>query len=90
MAIVLWPMACFKEKLEMTSPNVLRHELIHFDQMRRVGILRFYAQYIWEYICGLAKFLNHRKAYLNISFEREAYEKQAMSTIDPYPYFKRS
>ena len=89
-AIVLWPFIFFKNKLEMTSPNILRHELIHLDQMRRHTVLGFYLLYVWQYFRGLVKYKNHQKAYLEIAFEKEAYEKQADKTIDVYSIYSRS
>ena len=89
-AIVLYPFILFKNQLEMTSPNILRHELIHLDQMRRYTVLGFYICYLWQYLRGLLKFRNHKKAYLGITFEKEAYEKQADKTIDVYPIYSRA
>jgi hypothetical protein len=50
-----------------TSKKLLRHELIHFWQVRKTGWFRFYGMYIWDAL---------RKSYRDIPVEKEAYEHQ--------------
>jgi hypothetical protein len=50
----------------------LRHELVHVQQIRRHGLLRFYARYAAEYIGHRRRGLSSGEAYRRISFEREA------------------
>lgn len=72
--IVLWPVILFAEK--DPDPVVLNHESIHLDQIRRTGVVRFYAQYLVEYFRGRKNGMSHDEAYRNISFEKEAYQNQ--------------
>lgn len=59
------------------TPADLRHELIHTRQMRELLYLPFYIVYGIEWIVRLIQYRSPLKAYLNISFEREAYAHQA-------------
>lgn len=52
---------------------VINHERIHTAQQRELLFLPFYLLYIIEWLFRLIQYWNHNKAYLNISFEREAY-----------------
>lgn len=53
-------------------PRLLPHELAHVRQYDRLGLVRFLACYLWEYLLGRLKLMGHDAAYRNISFEREA------------------
>ena len=55
----------------------LRHELIHTRQMRELLYVPFYIVYGIEWVVRLIQFRSPLRAYLNISFEREAYAHQA-------------
>ena len=54
----------------------LRHELIHTRQMRELLYVPFYIVYGIEWLVRLIQFRSPLRAYLNISFEREAYANQ--------------
>ena len=56
--------------------RLLAHELAHVAQYRRFGAAPFLGRYVGEYLRGRLEGLDHRTAYLSISFEREA-EKRA-------------
>lgn len=49
------------------SVTTLAHELVHVDQYKRLGMLRFLLTWIFEYV---------KNGYWNISLEKEAYKKQ--------------
>ena len=70
-AIVLYPFVFYCDS--SPSLEVTQHEEVHLNQIRRLGVLRFYCQYLYEYWLGRRRGLNHLEAYRNISFEREAY-----------------
>lgn len=61
-------------------PRLVRHELKHVEQVRRLGVTRFYFLYLWEYARNLAKYRSHRLAYHHISFEVEAREAEGSLT----------
>ena len=52
---------------------VVNHERIHTAQMREMLFIPFYIVYLIEWGIRLIQYRNFRKAYMNISFEREAY-----------------
>ena len=53
--------------------DVINHERIHNAQMRELLWLPFYIFYVVEWIFRLLQYRDPHKAYLNISFEKEAY-----------------
>ena len=61
------------------------HEKIHTKQMLELLIVFFYIAYIVEWIIRLIQYRDRKKAYYNISFEREAYANM----YDPNYYRKR-
>lgn len=73
------------------SPRILTHESIHTAQMQELGYIVFYIWYVVEWAIKLFKY--GRKAYENISFEREAYTYQYDSTYlkrrKHYAWFRR-
>ena len=50
----------------------LRHELAHVRQIARLGLVRFYWQYLVEYVRLRRRGMSSSEAYRNISFEMEA------------------
>jgi hypothetical protein len=58
-----------EEKIERS----LRHELVHVQQIARLGIIRFYWRYLREYIALRRSGLPSAEAYQRISFEKEAF-----------------
>lgn len=52
------------------------HEIIHSAQMRELLYIFFYLWYGVEYLVRLIQYRNRKVAYKNVSFEREAYNKQ--------------
>jgi hypothetical protein len=54
----------------------INHEKIHLRQQLELLILPFYVWYLVEYLFRLVQFKDRKKAYYNISFEREAYANE--------------
>lgn len=52
---------------------VLNHERVHTAQMRELLWLPFYVLYVAEWLWRLLQYGSWHRAYMNISFEREAY-----------------
>lgn len=63
------------EDLAADASRLLAHELAHVAQYRRFGAAPFLGRYVGEYLRGRFDGLDHRSAYLSISFEREAEER---------------
>lgn len=68
-AINLFGMLFCKKGTSLTA-DLIQHERIHTAQMIELGIVFFYIFYILEWLTRLPM---KGRAYLNISFEREAY-----------------
>ncbi len=52
--------------------RLLVHELVHVEQWRRHGPVRFLARYVGSYLGGRWRGLSHDAAYRSIPLEREA------------------
>lgn len=72
-AMALFPFMLFKKAAYKEDPIIVNHEKIHFHQQLELLIFPFYALYLLNYLINLIRYRNHHKAYLMISFEREAY-----------------
>lgn len=73
-AINLFGVVFARKEYKELSQRVLNHEAIHTAQMREMLYIGFYLWYLVEWIIKLCRY--GRKAYENISFEREAYTYQ--------------
>lgn len=52
---------------------VINHEKIHTAQQRELLFIPFYILYIIEWCFRFLQYKDRKKAYYNISFEKEAY-----------------
>lgn len=66
----------FTRRRSLLDETMLNHELIHCQQQLEWLYIPFFVLYLLEWIIGLIRFRNAHRAYLNISFEREAYAHQ--------------
>lgn len=71
-AIVLYPFVFYCDSHPDTG--IVLHEQVHLNQIKRDGVLWFYAKYLFEYFKGRKGGLTHYQAYRNISYEKEAYD----------------
>ncbi|HXH32637.1 MAG TPA: hypothetical protein VNJ01_17700 [Bacteriovoracaceae bacterium] len=71
--IVLYPFVLYADKDPCLE--VMTHEQVHLDQIRKDGVYGFYKRYLKEYFAGRKLGLSHDEAYRNISYEQEAYGK---------------
>lgn len=53
--------------------GIIRHELVHVQQIARLGVICFYWRYVREYIALRRRGLPPSEAYQRISFETEAF-----------------
>ena len=86
-AITLYPYIFFNYPYEEMDQSVINHEFIHIRQIRDLmnkwarplrfmGWLHFYVSYLFEYGVLLVKYKSSGLAYINISYEKEAFENQ--------------
>lgn len=69
--MAIFPFLFVKNK--KPSEVLINHERIHFRQQIEMLILPFYIWYILEYLIHRLHGKNSHQAYMNISFEQEAY-----------------
>ncbi len=71
--MALYPFILIRNAKDRYDFQLIQHELIHHKQQIELLILPFYIFYLLEYLYHRFKGRNHNEAYLNISFEKEAY-----------------
>lgn len=71
--ITIFPFIILKYYHLKTNAILINHERIHLRQQLELLIIPFYLFYSIEFLVRLVKLKNWRRAYENISFEREAY-----------------
>lgn len=75
-AIAIYPFILLKSIDLLSNVYIINHEKIHLRQQLELLILPFYLIYFIEYLIGRIGGKNHFDAYMNISFEREAYTNE--------------
>lgn len=73
--MALFPFILIKRRQDFLNPQLVRHEKIHIKQQLELLVLPFYVIYLLNYFINLVIYFNHHKAYRNIIFEKEAYQK---------------
>ena len=58
--------------------KLINHESIHIKQQEELLVLPFYILYGVEWLVKFAIYRDAKKAYKNISFEREAYDNESV------------
>ncbi|MFM9945875.1 MAG: hypothetical protein ACKVQB_11665 [Bacteroidia bacterium] len=73
-AMAFWPFIIVKDKDLISDKIIMNHEKIHLVQQKELLVLPFYFIYFLEYFYNRLNKMNHDDAYINISFEKEAYK----------------
>ena len=73
-AITLFPFIIINP--EYDNEITINHESIHIEQQRELWVILFYILYVFYWIKNKINRMNNFDAYMNIPFEKEAYEKQ--------------
>lgn len=76
-AITIFPFIFLRKTNLKFDNTLLNHERIHIVQAFELLVVPFYVWYLLEFFIRYIVYRNFDKAYRNISFEREAYSKQA-------------
>jgi hypothetical protein len=75
--ITLFPFIFLREAKDKSNTILIHHERIHLRQQLELLIFPFYLVYFLEWFVKLCYYRDRRKAYLNLSFEREAYQNES-------------
>ncbi len=75
--MAVFPFIFLKHAELKLNKQLIHHEKIHLRQQLELLIVPFYILYLLNYLLNLFYYRNHYKAYMNIIFEREAYENDA-------------
>lgn len=68
-----FPFIFLKKKEDKLNRVLLNHERIHIRQQLEMLVFPFFVWYFLEFFIRLIVYRNWKKAYFNISFEKEAY-----------------
>lgn len=80
-AITLYPYIFFAHDEEYSMKyRIIAHEMVHIEQVRRLGFLKMYWLYLVDYLRLRLTGKNHFDAYLALTLEAEAYDKQDSMT----------
>ena len=71
--MAVFPFMFLKYKTLKGNSVLINHERIHLTQQLELLIIPFFVVYTIEFFFRLLQYRNWQLAYLNISFEREAY-----------------
>lgn len=75
--MALWPFIILKNQTTKQDFAIINHEKIHHRQQLELLIIPYYIWYFTEYWIGMFRYkFVHQKAYMAISFEKEAYANQ--------------
>ena len=71
--MALFPFILVKRVSYKDDKTLINHEKIHLIQQIELLLVFFYLFYILHYFFNLLRYRDHKKAYMNIVFEREAF-----------------
>lgn len=74
--LTLFPFIFLKQQDLKENLSLVNHEKIHLKQQLELFIVFFFILYFIEWLIRLIIYRNPHKAYMNISFEREAYQNE--------------
>lgn len=74
--MALYPFIIAQDKDAFKDLTFLNHERIHLRQQAELLFIFFYLWYVADYVVLRFKY-DHKKAYRNIVFEKEAYQQES-------------
>ena len=74
--LTFFPFVFMRDREDKLNKVFINHEKIHIRQQLELLVLPFFVWYIVEYLFRLVQYKDRKRAYYNISFEREAYAKE--------------
>lgn len=91
-ALTLFPFVFVRDKSLINNKRLMNHEYIHLKQQLELLIILFYFWYVLEFLIRLVHYKSWHLAYVNISFEREAYLNDVnlkyLENRKPYQFLK--
>ena len=78
--ITIFPFVFVRDVFWAEVKSFVNHEKIHLRQQLELLIVLFFIWYGLEFLIRLIYYKNFKKAYRNISFEREAYANEHNET----------
>src|SRR5690606_11454142 len=75
--IVIFPFIIVANPHLAKKKSFINHEKIHCAQALEMAVILFYLWYVFEFLVKWVWYRNFNLAYLNISFEREAYANES-------------
>ncbi len=76
-AITIFPFVFVSDKRSKEDKVLINHEMIHIRQQIEMLIIPFYIWYLLEFLFRLIQYGTRYDAYVNISFEKEAYVNES-------------
>ena len=74
--ITIFPFIVLSYREDKQNLVLINHEKIHIRQQIELLVIPFFLWYGLEFLVRLLQYRNSKQAYLNISFEREAYQNE--------------
>lgn len=75
-AITLFPFVFIRSHNDRLDPLLVNHERIHLQQAIETLVIPFYLFYTVEFLIRFLQYRDFNRAYISISFEKEAYQNQ--------------
>lgn len=75
-AITLYPFIFVRNDSDKHDKFLINYESIHIKQQKELLVLLFYVWYVLDWLRKIFIYKSVNLAYLNIVFEREAYENE--------------
>ena len=75
-AVTIFPFIFVLRKAYAQEEALINHERIHLMQALELLVVPFYLWYVIEFFLRFLYYRDFTRAYLNISFEREAYRQE--------------
>lgn len=72
-AMTIFPFIFARKEYKPIGKRTINHESIHLRQQMELLVIPFFIWYITEYLFRAIRYWSFKKAYKNISFEKEAF-----------------
>ena len=74
--LTVFPFVFLRETKDKFDKSLINHEQIHLRQQLEMAVIPFFVWYGVEYLVWLIVSKKRKKAYREISFEKEAYQNE--------------